>query len=147
MKVGVFQGRRNDNINTICVLEGVGEGQLYGKLSQNAVFFFFLGNSMTIKFGNFANFIVRNVAVIWEAPSFPANRFAKNQFANKSSRSALRIAGPSENTLRPSSRGIIIRICPLWAPLLYVGPKVERQGLLRGRSARSVLKSLGVLFW
>ena len=29
---------------------------------------FFLGNSMTIKFGNFANFIVRNFVVIWEAP-------------------------------------------------------------------------------
>ena len=30
---------------------------------------FFLGNSMTIKFGDFANFIVRNFVVIWEAPS------------------------------------------------------------------------------
>ena len=38
------QRRRNDNINKICVLEGVGEGE----------------NSMTITFGNFANFIVRN---------------------------------------------------------------------------------------
>ena len=38
-----FQRRRNDNINKICVLEGVGEGEFYGKLSQNAVFFFFLG--------------------------------------------------------------------------------------------------------
>ena len=30
---------------------------------------FFLGNSMTIKFGTFANFIVRNFVVIWEAPN------------------------------------------------------------------------------
>ena len=30
---------------------------------------FFLGNSMTIKFGNFTNFIVRNFVVIWEAPN------------------------------------------------------------------------------
>ena len=59
------QRRRNDNIHKICVLEGVGEGEIYGKLSQNAVF---LGNSMTIKFGKFANFIVRNFVVIWEAP-------------------------------------------------------------------------------
>ena len=29
---------------------------------------FFLGNFMTIKFGNFANFIIRNFVVIWEAP-------------------------------------------------------------------------------
>ena len=31
---------------------------------------FFLGkfNAMTINFGNFANFIVRNFVVIWEAP-------------------------------------------------------------------------------
>ena len=32
-----FQRRRNDNINKICVLEGVGEGNIYGKLSTNAV--------------------------------------------------------------------------------------------------------------
>ena len=31
---------------------------------------FFLGKSMTIKFGNFAIFIVRNFVVIWEAPIF-----------------------------------------------------------------------------
>ena len=31
------QRRRNDNINKICVLEGVGEGEIYGKLSKNAV--------------------------------------------------------------------------------------------------------------
>ena len=29
---------------------------------------------MTIKFGNFANFIVRNFVVIWEAPSRVALR-------------------------------------------------------------------------
>ena len=33
-----FQRRRNDNSNKICVLEWVGEGEIYGKLSQNAVF-------------------------------------------------------------------------------------------------------------
>ena len=59
------QRRRNDNINKICVLEGVGEGKFYGKLSKTL---FFLGNSMTIKLGNFTNFIVRNFVVIWEAP-------------------------------------------------------------------------------
>ena len=32
------QRRRNDNFNKICVLEGVGEGEFYGKVSQNAVF-------------------------------------------------------------------------------------------------------------
>ena len=60
-----IQRRRNDNINKICVLEGVEEGKLYGKLSQNAVL---PGNSMTIIFGKYANFIVRNFVVIWEAP-------------------------------------------------------------------------------
>ena len=30
---------------------------------------FFLGNSMTIKLRNLANFIVRNFVVIWEAPT------------------------------------------------------------------------------
>ena len=29
---------------------------------------FFLGNSMTIEVGTFADFIVRNFVVIWEAP-------------------------------------------------------------------------------
>ena len=38
MQVFLFQRRRNDNINKICVLEGIGEGEIYGKLSQNAVF-------------------------------------------------------------------------------------------------------------
>ena len=32
------QRRRNDNINKICVLEGVEEGEIYEKLSKNAVF-------------------------------------------------------------------------------------------------------------
>ena len=32
------QRRRNDNINKICVLEGVGEGENYGKLPPNAIF-------------------------------------------------------------------------------------------------------------
>ena len=44
---------------------GLGKGKIYGKLSKTL---FFLGNSMTIKFGIFANFIVRNFVVIWEAP-------------------------------------------------------------------------------
>ena len=44
---------------------GLGRGKNYRKLSKTL---FFLGNSMTIKFGNFANFIVRNFVVIWEAP-------------------------------------------------------------------------------
>ena len=34
----VFQRRRNDNINKICVLEGVGEGEILRKIVQNAVF-------------------------------------------------------------------------------------------------------------
>ena len=42
-------------------------GGNYRKLSQNAVF---LGNSMTMKFGNLANSIVGNFVVIWEAPTF-----------------------------------------------------------------------------
>ena len=37
---------------------------------------FFLGNSMTIKFGNFANFIVRNFVVIWEAPQNNCQHFS-----------------------------------------------------------------------
>ena len=57
-KVTKAQRLRNDNINKICVLEGVREGENLRKIVQNAVFFF-LRNSMTIKFGNFANFIVR----------------------------------------------------------------------------------------
>ena len=44
---GRTQRRRNDNINKICVLEGVGEGKIYGKLSKTL---FVLGNVMTIKF-------------------------------------------------------------------------------------------------
>ena len=60
------QRRRNDTINNICVLEGVGEGENLRKIVPKTLFF--LGNSMTIKFGNFANFIVRNLVVIWEAP-------------------------------------------------------------------------------
>ena len=60
------QRRRNDNIHNICVLEGVREG---GNLRENcAETLVFLGHSMTIKFGNFATFIVRNYVVIWEAP-------------------------------------------------------------------------------
>ena len=51
----------------------LGRGKIYGKLPKNAVF---LGNSMTIKFGNFANFIVKNVFVIWEAPTFGNHPFA-----------------------------------------------------------------------
>ena len=65
----ISQRRRKDNINKTRVLEGVGEGNIYGKLSQNACFFF-LGNAMTTNFGNFASFIVRNFVVIWEAPNF-----------------------------------------------------------------------------
>ena len=62
LHVSQIQRRRNDNINKICVLEGVGEGKTYGKLSKTL---FFLGNSI----GNFANFTVRNFVVIWEAPT------------------------------------------------------------------------------
>ena len=59
------QRRQNDNVNKICVLEGVREEENIQKLSKNAVF---PENSMTMKFGNFANFIVRYFVVIWEAP-------------------------------------------------------------------------------
>ena len=38
---------------------------------------------MTVKFGNFANFIVRNFVVIWEAPS---------KAKNATQRSATRVA-------------------------------------------------------
>ena len=55
-----------NNINKVFVLEGVGEGNFTENCPKTL---FFLGNSMTIKFGNFANFIVRNFVVIWEAPS------------------------------------------------------------------------------
>ena len=60
------QRRRDDNINKICVLEGLGRGNF---TENRPTTLFFLGNSMTIKFGNFANFIVRNFVVIWEAPN------------------------------------------------------------------------------
>ena len=57
-----YQRHRNDNINNICIL-------WRGKFTENCQkTLFFLGNSMTIKFRNFANFIVRNFVVIWEAP-------------------------------------------------------------------------------
>ena len=59
------EGRRNDNINKIYVLEGVGEGKISGRSSKNAVF---LGKFHDNKMWNFANFIVRNFVVIWEAP-------------------------------------------------------------------------------
>ena len=45
---------------------GLGREKFYGKLSKTQ---FFLGNFMTIKFGIFANVIVRNFVVIWEAPT------------------------------------------------------------------------------
>ena len=45
---------------------GSGRGKIYGQLSKNAVF---PGISMTIRFGDFTNFIVRNLVVIWEAPN------------------------------------------------------------------------------
>ena len=38
LSLNPFQRRRNDNINKICILEGVGEGEIYGKLSQNTLF-------------------------------------------------------------------------------------------------------------
>ena len=41
---------------------GLGRRKIYGKLAKHAIF---LRNSMTIKFGNFANFIVRIFFVIW----------------------------------------------------------------------------------
>ena len=65
------QRRRNDNINKICVLEGVGEGENLRKIVQNRCFSWEI--PWQYKFGNFANFIVRNFVVIWEAPpvSFP----------------------------------------------------------------------------
>ena len=51
--------KRQCNITRIYVLEGVGKGgNLWKIVSEKA----FIGaNSMTIKFGNFANFIVRNL--------------------------------------------------------------------------------------
>ena len=62
----------NDTVSKICILEGGwGEGKIYGKLSKNV---FFLGISMTVEFGNFANFIVRSFVVIWEALSFGCPR-------------------------------------------------------------------------
>ena len=45
---------------------GSGRGKIYGRIGPKTLFF--LRNSMTIKFGNSANFIVRNFVVIWEAP-------------------------------------------------------------------------------
>ena len=51
----IDQRRRNDNINKICVLEGVGEGKIYGKLSKNAVFFF-PGKFHDNKIWNFCEF-------------------------------------------------------------------------------------------
>ena len=48
------------------VFEGVGEGEIYENCPKMLCFSW--GNSMTIKFGNFANFIVRNSVAIWEAP-------------------------------------------------------------------------------
>ena len=72
--VSFGQRRRNDNMNKICVLEGVGEGENLRKIVPKRSFF--LGNSMTIKFGNFTNFIFRNFVVIWEAPVL----WAENQY-------------------------------------------------------------------
>ena len=47
-------------------IRGSGRG---GKFTENCPkMLLFLGNSMTIKFRNFANFIVRNFVVIWGAP-------------------------------------------------------------------------------
>ena len=46
---------------------GVGRGKFTENCPKTL---FFLGNSMTIKFGNSTNLIVRNFVVIWEAPNF-----------------------------------------------------------------------------
>ena len=56
--------RRNDNINKICVLEGVGEGENLRKIVPNAVF---PGKFHDNKIRNFASFIVKHFVVIWEA--------------------------------------------------------------------------------
>ena len=45
---------------------GSGRGSIYGKLSKNA---FFPEKFHDNKIGTFANFIVRNFVVIWEAPT------------------------------------------------------------------------------
>ena len=55
----------NDTFNKICVLEGRGGGKLRANWPE---MLFFLGNSMTIKFWNFANFIVTTIVLISEAP-------------------------------------------------------------------------------
>ena len=52
------QRRRNDNINKTCVLEGVGEGKIYGKLSKNAVFPEKFHDKKELE--KFADFMVRN---------------------------------------------------------------------------------------
>ena len=62
----VYQRRRNDNINKICILEGVGEGENLRKIVQNAVF---PGTFHDNKIWKFCEFYVRNFVVIWEAPS------------------------------------------------------------------------------
>ena len=64
------------------VLEGVGggAGQNFRKIVPKTLFF--LGDSMTIKFGNSANFVVRNFVVIWEPPNLqesPSLRGPKSQ--------------------------------------------------------------------
>ena len=53
----------------MCVLEGVGDGEIYGKLSKNAVF---PGKFDENKKN--ANFIVTNFVVIWEAPRLVTSR-------------------------------------------------------------------------
>ena len=53
-----FQRRRNDNVNKICVLEGVGEGDNLPKT------LFFPGEFHDNKSWKFCEFIVRNFVVI-----------------------------------------------------------------------------------
>ena len=53
---------------------------------------FFLGNSMTIKFGDSANFIVRNFVVIWEAATAKGLREREQNLPPKPSGSLPRLS-------------------------------------------------------
>ena len=61
--------RVRDDETTILIKFAVWTGLGRGNFTENyPKTLFFLGSSMTIKFGNFTDFIVRNCVVIWEAP-------------------------------------------------------------------------------
>ena len=84
---------------------------------------------MTIKFGNFANFIVRNFVVIWEAPIYPRIILRRRPFFERK-----HICNSQENGVRTRIATIVDHFA--------IGNLLRRVNLLR-RSIFSTAGSFG----